>query len=104
MGTMFEPTEERARFAKGVVRDLLNRPAWGRGVGLGCAALLGETWLRDRGGQPCLRAVYVMVQKPEHIALARQLVGDTMCGVPIVIEAVGDIVAQTAGARIGGRS
>lgn len=84
----------RARYAKGVVRDILNRPSWGRGVGIGCAAMLGEVWIR-RTSQ-CIPAVYIMVQRPEHIALARGLVGQSVYGVPVVIEAVGDLVAQAS--------
>jgi hypothetical protein len=90
---MFQSPIERARFAKGVVRDLLNRPSWGRGVGIGCAALLAESWAQT-SQQPCVPAVYVMVQTPSDVARARSLIGDTVYGVTVVIEAVGNIVAQ----------
>jgi hypothetical protein len=80
---------ERARYAKGIVRDLLNRPSWGRGVGLTCAAL-GETWAHAGPDAPCRPAVGVMVQRPEHVALARNILGSAVYGVPVVIEAVGD--------------
>ena len=81
---------ERARYAKAIVRDTLNRPSWGRGVGLTCAGLLGETWTPAGPDAPCRPAVGVMVQRPEHVALARALLGDAVYGVPVVIEAVGD--------------
>jgi hypothetical protein len=86
----------RARLAKAAVRDALNRPSWGRGVGIGCAALLGETWMRTADPRVCVPAVYVMVQRREHVALARGLLGDSVYGVPIVIEPVGDFHALGA--------
>ena len=89
----------RAREAKDVVRATLNRPAWGRGVGLGCVAKLGETWVHAGPDAPCQPAVYVMVQRPEHVPLARAVVGQSVYGIPVVIEAVGDFELAGSDAR-----
>jgi len=83
------PTQDQARSAKEVIKRILNRPAWGRGVGL---TLARDTW---SPGSPSLNAVYVGVQRPEHIAIARRMLGDVFQGVPVVYSVVGDIVAQT---------
>ena len=79
-----------ARAAKNIAKQTLNRPPWGRGIGIGC---LGETWL-DTGGGACVPAVRVGVQRPEHVAIARELLGDSILGVPVVVEVVGDIYPQ----------
>jgi hypothetical protein len=91
-GMPYNPTgRPNVELARDEVRRRLNRPSWGRGVGL--------TLLHHPNGAP-YDAVLVQVQRPEHVALARQLVGaqtDQLYGIPIVYEAVGDIVAAPAG-------
>lgn len=90
-------TAQQARLAKSYIAYVLNRPSWGRGVGLTCAGMWGGDsagWGRPRPGEPCVPAVAVGVQAPEHIELARRRVGDTVYGVPVVFDVVGDIIAQ----------
>jgi hypothetical protein len=80
-----------ARRAKDQIRRLLNRPPWGRGVGL--------SYVRDTqapAGAPGQYAVRVMVQGQEHVAMARAIVGDVFWDVPVLFEAVGDFYPAPA--------
>jgi hypothetical protein len=74
----YETAEKaRARQVRDEIRRLLDRPPWGRGVGLGYTT---------RG-----YVVRIMVRKPRHVAIARGIVGgDELWGVPVVYEVVGD--------------
>lgn len=77
-----------ARRAKESIRRMLNRPSWGRGVGL--------TYVRDTqapADAPGQYAVLVNVQRDEHVPMARAIVGDVVLGVPVFYEAVGDFYA-----------
>jgi len=85
------PTQQQARAAKNIARQILNRPPWGRGIGLGC---LNEAWV-DAGGV-CVPAVRLGVQRQEHVAIARRLLGESILGVPVLIDVVGDFYASDA--------
>jgi hypothetical protein len=65
------------------IRVRLDRPPWGRGVSL-TTAVDGSD------------AVLVAVDRPEHVPIARAIVGDRVNGVPVRYEVVGDFYAGTA--------
>lgn len=83
-----------ARQVKIQVRRLLNRPPWGRGIGL--------TYVRDTrapAAAPGQYAILVQVQRQKHVAMARAILGgNEVLGVPVIYEAVGDIYAAPASA------
>jgi hypothetical protein len=102
MQRLYAATEEQARYVKSLLRAHLNRPVWGRGIGIGCigrVSLPNGRWVRPDfdHGEGCVRGVQINVQKPEHVDIARGMFGDVVYGVPILYEDVGDIVASAGG-------
>ena len=74
-------TSEQATRARNEVVRLLHRFGWQRGIGLTLTP----------NGQD---AIMVQVQRQEHVPMARSTVGgDTVWGVPVIYEAVGDFYA-----------
>lgn len=63
------------------IRVRLDRPPWGRGVGITSAPGGGD-------------AILIKVQRLEHVPIARMIVGDRVNGVPVRYEAVGDVETQ----------
>jgi hypothetical protein len=67
------------------IRVRLDRPPWGRGVGI--------TTVTDSSGATRY-AILIQVQRPEHVPVARLIVGDQVNTVPVLYEAVGDFRLQ----------
>lgn len=71
---------ERAQQAKDILKARLQRPEWGRGVGI----------TKDANGNYA-----VAVQVRELTEEVRQAVPDSVHGVSVIVTAVGDIYAQS---------
>jgi hypothetical protein len=91
---------EQARRAKYHLLSIFSGQPWLRGIGItGTDIVLPDgryDWTMPRNGEtraPFVDAVAFNVRDEADISLARDLVGDSVLGVPIVYKAVGDIVA-----------